>query len=286
MMLSRIARRSFLAAAAIMFSILGLLSVEVSASLGTPVTCYLLTQSVTIDGKWSSATEWNDAPEIQMLLVPEQPYEGTTIDANALGYFRVKHDATTLYILGESLVHTDVEYTSTLVTRTAMGDYVMLFLDPLYNQGKTPQTDDYTFIASYVSPSYTTIMTWKGDGAKWTTTGPVQGVQVMVGLDTGNSPHGLHPHATFEMSIPLSLIPASQSGFFIRFSDVDEGEMVWYTYYWPGPTQAQQALDPSSWGTLTISSTPIPEFPSWFIAVVAAFAVLISARVYKRDRPE
>jgi hypothetical protein len=249
----------------------------VAASLGNPVTCHLLTQPVTIDGKWTNKSEWNDTVETKMLAA----------EGNGAGYFRVKHDATTLYIIGESLVDTAVEYNGT----AGMGDYMTVFLDTLYNQGKAPQTDDYRFIAYYVSASNTTILTRKGDGTQWVTIDPVQGVHAMVGLDTGNSPHGPHPHVTFEMSIPLSLIPASPFGFFIRLDDStiwwsDSAQATMMHFYWPGPTQAQQGVDPSSWGTVTISSVAVPELPSaWLIMAACVLALTVISRLNRKTRP-
>jgi hypothetical protein len=257
----------------LILSLAALTSVPVSASIGAPVTCPLLTQAVTIDGKWTSTTEWTDAPEIQM----------TVASGNGVGYFRVKHDATNLYVLGESLVDTAVEYNST----AGMGDYMSVFLDTLYNQGTAPQTDDYRFIAYYVSATNTTIMTRKGDGTAWVRVAPVQGVKAMVGLDDGNSPHPPHPHVIFEMSIPLSLILGSTFGFFIRLSD----SSVWWSnsnqayamhFFWPNGGSAPQGVEPSSWGTITISSTPILEFSS--SPLTTTFAVLVFAGVYTKNR--
>jgi hypothetical protein len=261
---------------AMFFTILAASSVLVSASIGSPVTCPMLTQPVTIDGKWTSTTEWTDAPEIQMSVAV----------GNGLGYFRVKHDATTLYILGESLVDTAVEYNST----AGMGDYMSVFLDTLYNQGTAPQTDDYKLIAYYVGAGNTYRMTSKGNGTNWAQANPVQGLQAMIDLDTGNSPHPPHPHVTFEMSIPLNIIPASPFGFFIRLDD----SSTWWSesdqayamhFFWPNGGTAPQAVDPSAWGTITISGAPIPEFSSsWLIAAVAIFTVAVLAKAHRKAR--
>lgn len=268
--------RSFLVAMATFFAVLTVSSSPVSASIGVPVKCPLLTQPVTVDGIWTSATEWTDAPETKMSVAA----------GGGAGYFRVKHDATALYVLGESLVDTAVEYNST----AGMGDSMTVFLDTHYNQGTAPQTDDYRFIAYYVSATNATVLTRKGDGANWVTSGPVQGLQVMVGLDTGNSPHTPHPHVTFEMSIPLSLIPASPFGFFMRLDD----SLIWWSnsdqatamhLFWPNGGTAPQGVDPAAWGSVTIFSTPIPEFSSsGLIVIIAVFAVLAFGRVRKRDR--
>lgn len=242
--ISRISDRKYLIAVATFLAILTASPIPVAASIGAPVNCPTVTQPVTIDGKWTSTTEWMDAPEIQMPVAL----------GKGAGYFRVKHDATTLYILGESLVDVAVEYNST----AGMGDYISVFLDTLYNQGTTPQTDDYQFVAYYVSDSNTSVMTWQGNGTKWITTDPVQGVQATIGLDTGNSPHTPHPHVTFEMSIPLSIIPVLRFGIFIRLDD----STIWWSdtdlaysmhFFWPDGGKLPQRKNPSAWGIVTIS---------------------------------
>jgi hypothetical protein len=48
--------------------------------------------------------------------------------------------------------HTALEYNST----AGMGDWMAVFLDTLYNDGKTPHTDDYLLRAYYVTPTNTT----------------------------------------------------------------------------------------------------------------------------------
>jgi hypothetical protein len=115
----------------------------------------------------------------------------------------------------------------------------------------------------------------------------------MLGLDSGNSPHGPHPHVTFEMSIPLSLIPASQFGFFMRLDDStaswsDSDATYAMRFYWPYMSgTSNQGIDPSTWGTVTISGTPIPEFSSpWMIVIVAVLAVVVLARAHRKSGSE
>lgn len=63
----------------------------VSARLGAPVTAPLLTQPVTVDGKWTSAAEWSDVAETKMAVA----------EGNSVGYLRVKHGPVNLFILGD-----------------------------------------------------------------------------------------------------------------------------------------------------------------------------------------
>jgi hypothetical protein len=236
------------------------------------------TQPVTIDGKWTSPTEWTDAVEIQMPV-------GSTM-ANGAGYFRIKHDATNLYVLGESLVDTAVEYNAA----AGGGDFMSVYLDPLYTQGTAPQTDDYRFTAMYLGPGNTTIMTLKGNGTAWQGIPPTQGVQGMVGLDTGNSPHAPYPHVVVEMSIPMSLLPASPFGLFIRLADSsifvsESAQALAMLFYWPNGGAADQSVNPSTWGTVVVSSAPIPEFSSSpLIVTLAIFIVIVFARADRKNR--
>jgi hypothetical protein len=110
-------------------------------------------------------------------------------EGNGVGYFRVKHDATYFYVLGEFLAATSLTFS----TANDHGDIFMVFLDTLHNQGSTPKTDDYGFRGLWANVTYTHIVTWQGNGTSWVNTSPVNGVEGMIALDTGNSPHTPHP---------------------------------------------------------------------------------------------
>ena len=230
----------------------------VAGHLGPTIVCYTATQPVTIDGKWTSKSEWNDTGETQLFVG----------DGNGVGYFRVKHDGTWLFVLAESLINTAVEYNTTL----GFGDYMAVFLDTLHNDGKSPATDDYRFIAGWVNASYTRIVTRKGTGTGWSDSGPVEEVQAKIGLDSGNSPHAPHPHVVGEFRIPLNIIAIGTFGFFIRFGD--SSEVLTMAFYWPGPSLADQSVDPSSWGNVSYSNQSIPEFSDTLLVVAL---VLLSA---------
>lgn len=216
----------------------------VTGHLGETVTCYLLTEPVTLDGKWTSNSEWKDAQEAQLLVA----------DGTAVGYFRVKQDRTWLYVLAESLIDKDVEYNST----TDNGEWMQVFLDTLHDDGKSPKTDDYQFGFLWVDATHMQINIRKGTGTDWTRVDPIEGVEAKIGTDTGNSPHPPYPHVVGEARLPLSLIGIATFGFFIRF--VDSSEVLTKWFYWPGLTLADQGVDPSSWGNVAYSMEPIPEF--------------------------
>lgn len=244
--------------------------VFVDASLGKPLTCPLSTQAVVIDGKWTSKSEWNDTAETKLLVGA----------GSAEGFFRIKHDATWLYVLSESLVDKALEYDTT----TGHGDWMQIYLDTLHDEGKSPKTDDYKMWAAWTNPSYMDILARKGTGTGWGDVFQLDGLQVKIGLDSGNSPHSPTPHVVAEWKIPLSIIGKTEFGLFVRgVSDSSEVETM--HLYWPGPTQADQGVDPSSWGTVTLSSVPIPEFTSaWLIVVASVLAVMVISRKATRSQ--
>jgi hypothetical protein len=216
------------------------------------VVCPMLTQPVTIDGKWTSTTEWEDASETPIFSA-----------AGIVGYFRCKHDATDLYVLGESLVDTEAEYNQTAQS----GDKMTVYLDTLHNGGNLPLPDDYSFQAEYHNASYTEL--WDsslvGNGTPvWAPQGAILGMDAMINLDTENSPHLPHPHVTGEFKIPLSLIPGDVFGFYIHMEDSSGADQM--SMDWPSP-RAQATLGlaacpyiydwPRCWADMWLSSTPL-----------------------------
>ena len=233
----------------------------VAGHLGPTIVCYTATQPVTIDGKWTSKSEWNDTGETQLLVA----------DGNGVGYFRVKQDRTWLYVLAESLIDTSAE------NNAGKADYAQVLLDTLHDGGNAPMVDDYFFAPWYENTSYTGMHTEKGTGTGWQSADPVEGMQAKIGLDTGNSPHQPHPHVTVEFRIPLSIIRIGTFGFFIRMGD--SSNVLTMHFYWPGPTMADQSIDPSSWGNVSISLGTIPEFSNTLLVV--ALVILSALAVFR-----
>jgi hypothetical protein len=229
----------------------------VAGSPGKPsATCPLLTEPVTIDGKWTSTTEWTDAPESSL-----SPY--------GEGWWRCKHDATYLYILVESLVDTEAESYVTTVYDTILhaplysmnvGDAITIQLDTRHNGGAWPSTDDYDFSATYVNPQSTDLLESVGNGKFWNILSGVHaipGVQARINLDTENSTHPPHPHVTGEFKIPLSLIPGQVFGLYIIMTDSRDASK---TLEWPPGCEAygvgRLCEDyPDTWGDVSIQPT-------------------------------
>jgi hypothetical protein len=244
-----------------------------NAYLGPPVTCYLATQPVTIDGKWTTKTEWNDTAETKLL-----------VGSGALeGYFRIKHDSSWLYVLVDVPGDTQVEYS----VAKDHGDYAQIFFDPLYNDGSKPRTDDYKYAAWYNTTGGTDLVAreWAGTdwGANWWSS--TSDLDATIGMDNGNSPHSPSPHVVVEFRVPLSIIKGTTFGFFIRYVDSTEADAL--HWYWPGPTAVDQEYAPNTWGTVNLSNIAVPEFSSsWLIAAATVLMVLALNRAHKKKRPD
>jgi hypothetical protein len=142
-------------------------------------TVYAGSIDATIDGKWTSNDEWDDAGTSQ-------------ISANAV--FRDKYwlvmSGTTFFVYDEYLV----EFFSDKTNDT--GDYVQILYDTASNGGSAPQTDDLRM--DYVGHNGT-VKTYVGTGTGWTA-GTVNDLQVaeLVSISKLN---GTNPHWTAEFRV-------------------------------------------------------------------------------------
>lgn len=261
----------FVASASVL--LLALSPAIANAFLGTPVTCYLATQPVTIDGKWTSTSEWNDTAETKLLVSPG------TLEA----YFRIKHDSSWLYVLVDVPGDTQVEFS---VVKDH-GDYSQIFFDPLYNDGSKPRTDDYKYAAWYNKTGGTDLVAREWAGTDWGDNwwSSTADLDAKIGMDTGNSPHSPSGHVVVEFRVPLSIIKGTTFGFFIRYVDSTEADAL--HWYWPGPTTVDQEYAPNTWGTVNLSTVAVPEFPSsWLIVAVAVLLVMAFTRADRKRIPD
>ena len=263
--------RIFLVALASVLLLLVVSPAIANAFLGTPVTCYLATQPVTIDGKWTTKSEWNDTAETKLLV------EGTLE-----GYFRIKHDSSWLYVLADLPGDTQLSYSAA----KKHGDYAQVFFDPLYNDGSKPRTDDYKYAAWY-NKTGTELVAREWAGTDWSDNwwSSTADLDAKIGMDTGNSPHSPPAHVVVEFRVPLGIIKGTTFGFFIRAVDSSEADTM--HWYWPGPVTGDQEYAPNTWRTVNLSSIAIPEFSSsWLIAAVTVLMVVAFTRAHRKRRPD
>jgi hypothetical protein len=185
-----------------------------------------LTNPVTIDGKWTTATEWTDG------------YEMPSPACN----WRLKYDTDSLYVLSDFFGVNESFPTGY--------DAAWVYIDTLGNGGSAPDKDDYAFS---IQPSLSnSLVMEQGTGSDWSIVAP--NFNGASSVDASNDPYGSSPHPIYEFKIPMSIFPANVKSAKMRLS-TEAPFQGWYDW----PIYSDRS-DPSTWGDVAFSSTPIPEF--------------------------
>lgn len=195
-----------------------------------------LTNTVTIDGKWTTPEEWKDAVEMPMEAVQygNSPNNGTA-------FLRVKHDESNLYVL--------IDYVSDTTPRSpptgSWWENAVVYFDPGRKGGWTPQEGDYCYEIA-VEPA----QQWKGRvqavGGKWDwyKGDNSEQIQKLMGFssNTTNDPYTTK-HSIYEFKMPLP--DQKELGFYVGASD--QGGKSYMT--WPGKVGDGT---PQAWGVLKL----------------------------------
>jgi hypothetical protein len=102
------------------------------AETSNSATCYMLETPVTLDGKWTSADEWNDAVSLPMKFNPNFKNYGYT--ENGTAYCMVKHDQEKLYVLVDA-----VSSTSASGARAKGWDFYGITIDATNDKAFVPK---------------------------------------------------------------------------------------------------------------------------------------------------
>ncbi len=221
---------------------------------GSQMMIPLLTKAVTVDGKWTVADEWSDAGVIALINC-------SCSNVTANGYLYAKHDPSNFYFL--------IDFTSSTIP-DANNDAMGVMLDPFHNGGTIPQSDDREFVAS-LGGDYMSISTGVEDNV-WSLYHPLpQGVNVA--FSVASSTNQAQPHEIAEFLIPFSTFSGMQN--IVGFSAAARhGIGSQYSLaLWP-PNRSRAGL--STWGELTVSPTPIPEFPYVWLIIAATLLVSLT----------
>jgi hypothetical protein len=222
---------------------------------GSQIVMPLLTKPVTVDGKWTAADEWSDAVDTALINS-----SGSNVTAN--GYLYAKHDTSSFYFL--------VDFTSVTVL-DASHDATGVLLNPSHSGETVPQSGDREFVAS-MNGGYMSVGTGI-QGNEWSLHNPLpEGVKVAFSMASSNSQ--AQPHEIAEFQIPFSIFAGMQStiGFSFAARHASLGPQF-SLGLWPADRSRE---DMSTWGELTISPTPIPEFSDAFLIITATLLVSLT----------
>jgi hypothetical protein len=220
----------------------------VRAFEGGLITSPLSSNPVTIDGKWTTPDEWSDAVVVKM-------YFGitSTTQGNGTAYLYAKHDASNFYFL--------IDFISATTLSPAQ-DGGAVQIDSKHDGGNTAGPDDVRFEAMWAGGSM--AIGTGGSDLSWDHPLP-SGVHVAFSMSS--SPNSATPHEVSEFEIPFSTFPQLQNTIgFAAAAHTPYQLAIWpHVYY---------VSIPSTWGELTISSTPVPEFGNIWLVVAASLATL------------
>jgi len=225
-----------------------LATIRLSQGQEQSITCWILTDPVDVDGKWTNPQEWSDASE--SLMVAQL--------GNGTAYVRTKHDADYLYVL--------VDYVSDTVL--GAGDYCTIRFDAKGDGGNAPREDDYSFVLEWLTAASSSFWMRQGTGVSWGgLTGPVGGATVKSDCKPSADPYFAAAHMVYEFKIPLAIFASSMNSAICV--DVQDRYPSGITMLWPTTYNTER---PSTWGKLTISAVPIPEFNS--VGIVAGIGIM------------
>jgi len=217
----------------------------------------------TIDGTWTSSSEWNNASETV------QNYTDST---NLV--IRAMRDADFVYVLLE------------MPEDFMIDGHAAICFDTLSDGGAYMNPDDICYILGE------TLREYHGDGRTTLMQQAPKSPNVIAerGLSGSNSPYGsTRDHVTYEFRLSADYIGSEQVsyGFYVSFDTIKEPTNFSYFYSWPdtGSPEYLRVASPRSWGILTTSESEIPEFPLPVIGalagVIGIVAVVTRTRIFK-----
>ncbi len=239
------------------------------------------TEVPTVDGQWSTPSEWNHASEYRLT-------QGSL--EQLVAYFRLQNNGTHLFML--------VDFISDQ-SQSGYDDLWVMF-DTMDDGGNVPSQDDYLFMCKNDS-----IRVRQGTGQpsqpgqeSWGRFNTQPESKYSVGFSHTNDPYeNQHDHETHELSIPLSFLTANKNmGFWAEVSDGNSGYVAWPVHIskvpmYEGAVTIVSPPLPYDWGDIAIDAAPtttptptpsVPEF-SWLI-ILPLFLSMLSVAMILRYR--
>jgi len=221
-----------------------------AAAAGFEHTSYALVNACTVDGRWTSTTEWSDCQQTMV------------------GTFALYRDKWGMEMAGENfLIHQYwlIEVLNDVTTDA--GDYVEICLDANAVGGTAPPTDNYRIV---LTP---TTMTWyKGTGTGWAAAATPASARYATSVNTSFSSgpaHRIYELYYEKMAVGIGATPN------VRVAVYDASNAAAGVIAWPTGSSANV---PNAWGTFPYSMDPVPEgFNFGIIVLLSSVAVVAGA---------
>jgi hypothetical protein len=223
------------------------------------ITNYLKDAAATVDGKWTSSTEWTDAMTAPSLPSSLLFREGWTFPGDIIEYVLIEF-------------YTD--------KTNDPGDFFQYCMDVAVNGGSAPQSDD--ILINYTG--HNQLRLYKGNGTGWAPWTPPSSAAVAAANTMTGSQMYAPAHWIFELTMDRSdsNFDISAGGYVagIRVAAYDASNASQGIVSWP-PTSTQNA--PSTWGSESGQYAAIPEAPTILpVALISFIAVAVSIYFFQR----
>jgi hypothetical protein len=225
--------------------------------------CYPLQNAVTIDGKWTTTSEWTDG-------LP------TTFGSN--GVFRDKYDFS-----GYPTVYEDI-IIETMDNTNDTGDFIMVCFDGGATAESAPSATD--FAINFTGNSQCTW--YQGTGTAWKQIASPSSSDLKWAESYSSSPTYSTSHLILEMQLTKTATDLGGSQilgpeFWMLIETYDAHSGGYGLQSWP-PVPPSSATNPSSFGDIPYSSTAIPESMNIGVVVLLSAVAVTAGSVLIRKR--
>ena len=197
------------------------------------ITSSLSINEVTIDGKWTTPHEWEDATKISL-------NRGNEMTQIIPGYFFIKDDKNFLYILIDYISDKNID----------KKDVAKICLDTNNDKANAPGFDDYMIGLDWSTGNASEII-WKGNGNNWILEKKIQfGFKVVSTNDAEKDPYLKLPHLIYEFAVSKVLLKNSSTIGFCAFEE-DKNSRMPTNLLLP---KTFQHINPSTWSNLSLAA--------------------------------
>ncbi|MCW3975845.1 MAG: hypothetical protein NWE86_06355 [Candidatus Bathyarchaeota archaeon] len=217
----------------IIATFLGFMLFFARSSATIAITSSISINEVTIDGKWTTPHEWEDATKFSLK-------RGNEMTQIISGYFCIKDDKNFLYILIDYISDKNID----------KKDVAKICLDTNNDKANAPKFDDYMIGLDWSTGNASGII-WKGNGNNWALEKKIQfGFEVASTNDAEKDPYLKLPHLIYEFAISRELFKNSSIIGFCAFAE-DKNSRMPTNLLFP---KTFQHVNPSTWANLALEA--------------------------------